>query len=199
LTRFVTLEELSRFVDRDVEFSLNAELMLESACQAVRDFCDQELDYTEDDAITIYVGHNVEILRLPELPIVEVSEVFVNDEDPMDPDDYEVRTGGIARVSGLLWAQGSRVHVTYSHGYALTLEDVDTDAGIYRIPSPLRVKALELAASGLTWQTTQGGNLTSETIGSYSYTVSEGSTDAALVITDADGTSIAKYRRVSVR
>lgn len=199
MTAFVTLEELSRFVGTDYRFDLNAELVLEAACQSVRDFLSQQIDYVEADEVVFLPRTTRETLKLPQLPVVEIVSVQVeNDDAVLDADQYELQGRSYLRRVDDYWYKDYRVTVVYSHGWATTMDDVDEAGGIYRVPSPIRQKALELAASGLTVSATSGGGtVTSETIGNYSYTTAESAT-TGMVITEAEGMSIVQYRQEDV-
>ena len=199
MTTFVSLDELSRYVGTDYRFSLKAALILESACQAVRDFLHQDIDYLANDEVRFLVLKREQILlRLPQMPVVEIVSVVEDDDDPLTIEDDYVLDGrsGLRRL-GDFWPYDSTVTVTYSHGWATTLDDVDVLEGINRVPANVRQKALDLAAAAVTTSAGAAGTVESETIGSYSYSTTSDAA-AGMVITEEDGLSIARYRPVGV-
>ncbi|TDH48887.1 hypothetical protein E2F47_22235 [Mycobacterium eburneum] len=128
-----------------------AELLAQLASDAVRDDLRQQIDYIQDDEITLW-GDNGEILLLPQRPVTAVSAVSLAGQDlvPVQVNStttmlmYDWRPDGSLRrivyggsfYAGELfykWPLGVAVQVTYSHGYQT-------------VPSTMKHVALELAA-----------------------------------------------------
>lgn len=102
-----------------------AERAIDEATAAIRNFCRQTLTYVADDEITLDCPGGTRLV-LPELPVIEVSEV-VEDGTTLDvDDDYKLGQHGILHRIGATWAKGVQIiEVTYSHGYYLDEDYVD--------------------------------------------------------------------------
>jgi hypothetical protein len=128
-----------------------ATLLAQLASDAVREDIRQQVDYVENDQITIW-GDNGEILMLPQRPVTAVSAVSLAGEElvPVQVNStttmlmYDWRPDGTLRrvvyggsfYAGELfykWPRGVPVDITYSHGYTSP-------------PSAMKHVALELAA-----------------------------------------------------
>jgi hypothetical protein len=99
---------------------------LEEATAAIRNYCNQFIELVEDDEITLDVRPGQRKLFLPELPVIEVSEVVENEETLTVTDHYKLGQHGILhRVGGGCWYSGIQsVTVTYSHGYDNIPDDI---------------------------------------------------------------------------
>lgn len=135
---------------------LQSILVLESACDMARTYTGQEFTLVEDDEVRLD-GTGKDGLMLPQLPIVEVTEIVVEDDDPLDlSEDVYVGTAGILwRAYPCRWPLGhGNIAVTYSHGYAA-------------IPADLRQAIFEIADVLIANGASGGQIIKSETIGSY--------------------------------
>lgn len=171
---FISDDDLSAYLGQTVsEADLLVVIALDGACQVVRDELRRSLNLEPDDEVTLD-GTGIDSLVLPQRPLSEVTAVSVDGVELVVEDDYLVDPdrGVLFRVNGT-WTIGHRnVVVTYSHGYALTEDDVTPD--IERVPSSVRSVALQLAAA--IWRSAgptaaTDAAITSETIGGYNYTV----------------------------
>ncbi len=111
-----------------------AVLLLDLASGLVRSEAGQQISLVEDDEVTLD-GSGTALLLLPELPVVEVTEVTVDD---VETDDWTLGVHGVlTRPSGAVWPLGSgNVVVAYDHGQAV----------------PDEVRAVVLAVAGRAWQ-----------------------------------------------
>lgn len=201
---FISETDLRDFLEDDGvltdDFTVIA---LDAACEAVRTFTNQHINYVEDDEVTLD-ARGRHVLLLPELPVWEVTAVEVDGT-------ALTSTEWLLSSSGLLYRQSStgappvivdwpygiaNVTVTYSHGWSL---DEPPPSGVDRVPSDLRHAALKIAARLYNEQGSTQGDIRSETIGDYSYTVSEGSSSVG-GITDSEMLVLNKYviRKVPV-
>lgn len=183
---FIGTNDLSDAVGSDVSTSDLAIIALDAACQVVRDEIGNDINLVEDDEITLD-GNGRYRLILPEPPVREVAEVLLDDVE-VDATDYVLedgpRTRGmfLRRISGV-WPVGmGNLAITYTHGYDIEEPPSDPPEGFERVPSSVRQVALALATRIYNHYTLGGatGAVTSETIGSYSYTV-----DAASAVASA--------------
>lgn len=134
-----------------------ATLLAQLASDAVREEIRQQVDYVENETITVW-GDNGEILMLPQRPVTAVSAVSLAGQDlvPVQVNAtttmlmYDWRPDGTLRrvvyggsfYAGELfykWPLGVAVSVTYSHGYqtvpsALKHVALDLAAGVYNNP-----------------------------------------------------------------
>jgi hypothetical protein len=168
MSAFVTLEDYEAFIGTSVDGTESAaiEFELDAASDDIRKYCHQTFDLVTDDAITLH-GTGRRTLILPELPAVAVSAVSVNGT-ALTTDEWELDSpdnGILIRTSDNRclrpgWACGvHNVAVTYTHGYAT-------------IPSGLKRAALTLVKERREMAVRSAG-IRSETIGSYSYTLSD--------------------------
>lgn len=140
-TPFISRADLSDYMAQDLSASDVAGIAIDSACETVRTYIDRQLNYVEDDEITLD-GTGTDTLNLPEWPVIGTPMVLEND---VEFTDFVVRESRLVRTSGI-WMPGvATIAVTYSHGYATSEGDV-ADPGPQRVPSDLRDVALILAA-----------------------------------------------------
>lgn len=181
-TPWITSEELAGHTGSEIAFNPVAALYMEAACDCIRLYIDQQVDFQEDETIVVS-GTGTTTLLLPEMPIVEITSITKDDDDdPVDPTTYQ-RQGRsqIHLIDGCVWLPSSRYTIVYSHGWALTAEDVDAGEGILRVPAALRLRALEVAATALVSGTTGVGGVKAEAIGRYSYEMAPESSSGVYV------------------
>lgn len=110
-------------IDTDLKI-LSAEAALRDASTAIRNYCRQVLDLVEDDAITLDSPGGMRLF-LPELPVIEVSQVVEDGIILVPGDDYKLGQHGILHRVGRRWSAGvQNITVTYSHGYAVIPDDI---------------------------------------------------------------------------
>jgi hypothetical protein len=141
-------------------------------------------------------------MRLRQRPIRVLTSITV-DGDLVDPTLYSVRYIDHPRSAVITftdtdvwWWGNDNILVTYNHGY-----DLVENVGALNVPADIRLVALLSArrvfeAVG-TSGTEGGGALTGETIGDYSYTLSDvGSAEAttASELTDGEKYILDRYR-----
>lgn len=191
MTAFVSPFDLQIYLRRDITSASfdQATLAVESGCDIVRGYCRQLLDLIEDDVVELD-GTGSDALLLPELPVRSVAEVIVRDRWGKNPEtlvvdtDYRVATGGVLWRIGDVWLRGhTNVEVTYTHGYG-TL-DLGSGSGSITetldMPASLKYVALSVAARVFVAPDAGLGGIAGETIGTYSYTVSQNSSAASLL------------------
>jgi hypothetical protein len=125
-TPLAAVDQLAAFLQQPLESNApDALLYLDLASNMVRDFLQQELDYTVDDVVLLDpVGTTV---FLPELPVASVSllETFnAGAWTAADPASYTVnaRTGVVSALpySGVTWPGApASWRVTYTHGFSV--------------------------------------------------------------------------------
>lgn len=201
---FISDDDLSAYLGQTVsEADLDVVIALDAACQTVRDMIRRSVNLVADDEITMD-GNGAGVLLLPQRPVAEVTEVSV-DGTLLDPTEYDLLGDqGTLRLTTLAtigtWTPGiSNVAITYTHGWALSEDDVTPDPPVNRVPSSIRLVALRLAAAvwlqhhGAAGTTPAGA--TSETIGGYSYSVDSAaaSLTAAISLTPEDRASLAPW------
>lgn len=102
-----------------------AALALTWATAAIKNYTGQEIELVEDDEITLDVPAGRRKLFLPQLPVVEVSEVVEDEEALTVTDDYKLGQHGILHRVGRCWAEGVQiVTVTYTHGRSDIPDDI---------------------------------------------------------------------------
>ncbi len=95
------------------------------ASAAIRNYCNQQIDQTEDDEYTFDVGERQTRLFLPELPVSAIASVVENDTTLTATTDYKLGRAGILHRVGNYWYPGVQtVTVKYTHGHATIPDDV---------------------------------------------------------------------------
>lgn len=127
---FCEVYDVADFLQVEIETAAqirSAQRAVAEATEAIRNYCQQVISLVEDDEITLDVGAGQDVLFLPELPVIEVSEVIEDGETlTAGPDeDYQLGRYGVLHRVGQNWREGVQiVTVTYTHGYATIPEDV---------------------------------------------------------------------------
>lgn len=182
---FITTEDLSDYLGRDVSSDDGAEFVVDAACQIVRTLSEQ--DFTEETSTVTLDGTGTDSVFLPQRPVNTVGTVAVNGDVVTDfafsdegrlvrtsEDDPTFATWAQGYQSTAYWPNGRQnIEVTYEHG-----------AGT--VPSDVRMVALMIAHR----MVTQGGNL-KEQVGDVNRTYAVSSTD----LTNGEKAILRKYRR----
>ncbi len=96
-----------------------AQRAIDEATAAIQNYCRQALELVEDDKVTLD-SPGAYTLNLPEMPVVEVSEVLEDGKALTEGVDYVRLGSGILRRLRQRWARGyQNIVVTYTHGYRL--------------------------------------------------------------------------------
>jgi hypothetical protein len=205
LVPFISTADLSAFLDQDVTSDPLAIIALDSACEIIRAYVGQRLNYDELDVVRLN-GNGRSSLILPQVPVVAVASVVADDETVTGTDYYVTRSGVLSQTSLYgVWPVGiQNIVVTYSHGYAVLEVDVEDDPDDAtpkpdRMPSDIRRVALALArrvfvASG---SVEESGTKASETItpDSYSYTNATSSSGGTTTVTSTSATELSLDER----
>ena len=127
---FCTQTDVEEFLQIEITGAdkiASVERAITEATSAIKNYCHQEIEQTEDEEITLDSAGISRKLYLPELPVTEVSEVI---EDGVtltagSDEDYQVGQGGILHRGGRPWARGIQIiTVTNTHGHATIPDDV---------------------------------------------------------------------------
>lgn len=201
---FISAQDLEDFTGVDYSSSPVAVIVLDSACQLIRDFLDNELNEVTE---TIYMnGTGKQSIVLPSPPVQEILEIFEieTDDNPqlVEDEDYLVKakTGIVYRINntgiGILNQDGFQglrpknmrgawpfgllnIMIKYKHGF------VSSGSGDF-FPSSLRIIALQIATRLLTMPKILKSPLKSESIGSYNYSIEDKTALAELTIYEKD-------------
>lgn len=140
---FVSQQDLSDLLGRDVTSDNGALMALDAACDVIRDLCEQDFNAaTETVSLN---GTGTDCLLLPQRPVIAAGTVTVNGGTVTDyiaptPEGFLYRgttSGGC--WSGVVWPKGRQnVHVTYDHGF--------TVAPTNNVPRSIRMVALSIAS-----------------------------------------------------
>jgi hypothetical protein len=146
---FISRDDLGDYLRRDLLADDQALIAVDAACQICRDIAEQTFDLVSDETIKLS-GSGTYAMLLPQLPVVSVDNVILDDET-LEADQYFWdEEGFLFRASHLdLWSVGvHNLEVTYTHGYE-------------EVPTSVRLVALALAAriydQGIVQQETIGG------------------------------------------
>lgn len=167
MAQFASVEELNTYLGQTLDTN-RATLLLRLASAGIQNYTGRTLELTIDDEAELYPlapAYNASRwqLRLPQRPVLEVTAMTV---DEVDSDDFTVgRSGLVAWGTGLPLSESSKVLVTYTHGYAVTPDQIPdpNPLGITRLPDDIVGICLEMAATGLQ----NPGAVQSEAIGTY--------------------------------
>ena len=177
---FIGVDDLNAILGIEVDESLLiVAIALDSGCQSVRSFLDQTINYVANDTIFMD-GHDTKKIRLPERPIRRLGDVTL-DGSIVDPSLYNLKDSTIRRTDDIRWPAGyANITVNYDHGYDVIPDDSSGDDVL--VPADMRLVALSAARRVYTAVGELDGIKgvrQSETIGSYSYSLSAGGTAAA--------------------
>lgn len=161
LAPFISRDDLAAYTQRTFDVGDDALLgiALDSACDLVRSYTSQVINWVEDEEVYLDgSGGNAQLL--PELPVISITEVIEsdgNDTPLVAGEDFVLGEAGIMwrlpmptfNSPGGLWLKGPRaVKVTYTHGYDITNDFPTTNAP--PVPADLRLVALQVAARTFT-------------------------------------------------
>lgn len=188
---FIGIEDLSAITGTTVsDQDLITAIALDSGCQAVRSYIEQTINYVADDVEEIDGNGRLKI-RLTERPIRDLTSITV-DGNELTTEMYNRHKSVLRRTDGVTWPMGfGNVVVTYSHGWDAIPDDSAGDDVL--VPADLRLVALLSAKRVYTSVGLVSGEKTSETIGSYSYSVSAVAESAAQLF-DAEKRVLDHYR-----
>lgn len=202
---FITAEELAGYVRRDLSTTPLVGLYLDAACQTIRSYLHQEINYTRNDEVFVD-GTDTDALLLPELPVISVASVFefsypdgavyvILEEDV----DYRLGAGGILWRLGHRWAPGhANILVTYTHGWRVNPQGGSGSGSGSGPPDPvpadIKLVALSAAKRALEAGITAGAGIQSESIGKYSYTLNTVAAVAAGDLSSGEKKVLDNYR-----
>lgn len=182
---FISTDDLNAITGLTVDTgSLIVAIALDSACESVRSYLDQTINFVAADTLELD-GNNQVTIRLPQRPVRAINSITVDDE-VLEIDDWNLKGARLRRIDGGVWTLGiANVVVNYDHGYDIT--ELPSDVPV---PADIRLVALLAARRVYTAVGTQsGGAVQSETMGSYSYQLSNSvvvSTAAELLPAEKD-------------
>ena len=141
LAPFITQQDLSDYVGRDVTSDAGALMAIDAACDVVRDITEQ--DFTYGTTTVSLDGTGTDVLILPQRPVANAGTVLVNggtitDYIPPTPDGFLYRGSATATyyTGGVCWPRGRQnVRITYEHGF----QSID-------VPRSIRMVAISYAA-----------------------------------------------------
>jgi hypothetical protein len=198
LIPFVSSDDLAAFTGLTIDSAaLKTKIALDSACDAVRSYLDQEINLATND-VEWHSGHGYmhDRIRLRQRPIVEVTEVR---EDVvaggtgtvLDPANYNVRDSFIVRTDASYWLSGNdNVKVTYDHGWV-----VPSTSQSASVPADIRLVALSAARrvySGV--GVSDAAGFGGERIGDYEYTNPKGTATSVAELLMAEMDVLDRYR-----
>jgi hypothetical protein len=178
-------------------------LALESACDTIRRYIRQQVNYVEND-IEYADGSGTRRLILREMPLRSIESVTMDDGEELEAgaDYIAYPQESLLVFPWGVWPIGvSNVTVVYSHGWDLTFSpqldsgDIESPGetaspgapllGEYLpVPADLRLVALTLARRVLAGMGAAEGGIKQETIGSYSYTLATASNVGELLLSE---------------
>lgn len=126
---FATIQDIEDFLQIDIfgdaDRVASANQALEFATEIIRNYCRQWIEEVIDDQFTFDCAAGLSRLMLPELPVIEVSQVVEDDEILVVDTDYQLGQWGILHRVSQNWSTGiQNVTVTYSHGYYDIPDDI---------------------------------------------------------------------------
>jgi len=116
---FCTIEDVATFLQVTIpsEKQDAAQRAIQEATAKIKNYCQQYLELVEDETILLD-SRGATTFLLPELPVIDVSEVVEDDEILVVDDAYKLGSSGILYRIGRRWASGiQNIEITYTHGY----------------------------------------------------------------------------------
>lgn len=122
-TPLATVEQLSDHLHKTLDSAaLAAEQAVNAASAAIRSYTRQTLTLVEDDEVVLR-GTWRDQLDLPEVPVVEVSDITGVDVGVLVASSWTLVGSGVHRSGGWL-GPGVALSVTYTHGFATIPDDL---------------------------------------------------------------------------
>jgi hypothetical protein len=216
---FVSIDDLSDIVGTDLTTDDVATIVLDAACQTVRDYLGHIVNLTEE-TITLD-GNGRPRMLLPQPPVREVSEVIIvagaddGTDLTLEVTDYAVERKRLLHYTPdssmyswvigpwpyLGWPLGlGNIQITYEHGWDVSEPDSAPPPGYERVPSSIRKVALDLAARSydLSIAGSTAGAVTSRQLGRFRETFDAGSTTTLNIqgLLDDEMSRLAPYRQM---
>ena len=163
--------------------ALIVKIALDAACHRVRTYTGQDINLVLDD-VEVHSGSGRRKLRLLQRPVRQLTEVKIDDV-VQDAALYSLRENIISFIdSDVFWMGNNNVEVTYSHGWDIDETPDSPFVSVERVPADLRLVTLLLARRVYenVGENVSAGAIIGETIGDYSYTLSD---NAATAVTTA--------------
>lgn len=194
---FISVDDFEAMLGQDLADpnALEVKIALDSACQRVRTYLGQDVNRVDDD-VEVHSGSGRRKLRLRQRPVREVTLVTI---DGTATTNYTRRNAVITLKDADVWWFGNdNIEVTYTHGWDHDPGDPGP-GGAISVPSDIRLVALILSrrvyeSVGVT---ATAGALISETIGDYSYQLSDAAISAvtsATELLEAEAYALDRYR-----
>jgi hypothetical protein len=102
----------------------SCERAITAVTEAIKNYCQQEIELTTDDEITLDCSGG-DMLLLPEMPVVSVASVIEDGELLTVTDDYILGQYGILHRVGQDWLSGVQIiTITYTHGFTTIPDDI---------------------------------------------------------------------------
>lgn len=142
---FISTDDLETYVERTLDHD-KAVIAVDSACQTIREAVEQDLNFVQDDEVTLD-GTGTDTLFLPELPAIEITSLEGPGGELVEGTDFvvDLRLGAIrTKGRGRRFLTGYGIYtVIYSHGFTDEVESGMPDAPLW--PSSVRLVALQIA------------------------------------------------------
>jgi len=125
---FCTVENIEQFLNLSIQDDednvASCERAISAVMEAIKNYCQQEIEQVADEAITLDCDGG-DMIFLPELPVISVASVVENDETLTVTDDYILGQHGILYRIGQDWYSGvQKITITYTHGHAIIPDDI---------------------------------------------------------------------------
>lgn len=123
---FCTVSDLEKLLLAEIPTDKlqTAELAIEWATEAIRNYTNQTISAVANDPVTLD-GNGHTKLFLPELPVTDLYSVELEGDVLVEGYDYKLgKHGVLVRLNGV-WTYGvQNVDVVYDHGYAVIPDDI---------------------------------------------------------------------------
>ena len=145
-TPFISRDDLSDYLGRDVAADDGATIVVDAACEMVRTMTEQTLDAVSEDTITLD-GTGTDAIILPQLPVNGAGTVNMigSDGGTTAVTNYALKGNGVLlRTRGSAAAEEDYVETSWPIGRQNV--EVTYDHGYDSVPEDLRFVALTLAS-----------------------------------------------------
>jgi len=113
MTDYCTVAQVENFLNLDIsddaDNTASCEQAIEWATEDIKNYCQQNIAFVEDDEITLDIPAGRSQILLPELPVASVTSVIEDDIELTAEDDYKLGQHGILYRVNRNWKSGVQI------------------------------------------------------------------------------------------
>ncbi len=129
MTDFCTVAQVENFLNVDISDDANntasCEQAIAWATEDIKNYCQQIIEFVENDEITLDIPASRSQIFLPELPVPSVTSVIEDGIELIVDSDFKLGQHGILYRINQNWKSGIQVvTIVYPHGYEIIPTDI---------------------------------------------------------------------------